>query len=402
MQITSEKSIEVTGFTWPKGYYADSTHAGLKPDSDDMGWLYSEVPADAAGVYTTNQFQAAPTKLTKQTINVSHKLQAVVMNAGNANSCNGSQGETDALMMQKITADRLQIDTNMVGIASTGVIGEPLPMAKIKAGISQLKLTPNVGLTKAILTTDTHPKTITVKCLIGGKEVTTTGFCKGSGMIHPNMATMLGFVITDAAIAGNDLQQLLSTTVDETFNQITVDGDTSTNDMVVSMANGVANNDPLKKTDSDYPTFVAAFKTVLTHLAQEIAGDGEGASKLVEVNVTGAYDHLEGQQVAKAIVGSNLVKAMIFGEDGNWGRIMQAIGQTTAHVDLDGISVAINDLQLVKNSLGTGIEDADVTKTLKQSKVTIDVDLNSGQASGTAWGCDLTYQYVQINASYRS
>ncbi len=168
------------------------------------------------------------------------------------------------------------------------------------------------------------------------------------------------------------------------------------------MANGAAGNDPLKETDSDYPTFVVAFKKVLTHLAQEIAGDGEGASKLVEVNVTGVYDHLEGQQVAKAIVGSNLVKAMIFGEDGNWGRIMQAIGQTTAHVDLDGVSIAINDLQLVKNSLGTGIDDAEVSKTLNQPKVTIDVDLNAGQASGTAWGCDLTYKYVQINASYRS
>ncbi|MEE8823247.1 arginine biosynthesis bifunctional protein ArgJ [Lentilactobacillus sunkii] len=402
MQMTSEDSIEVSKFTWPKGFYADSTHAGLKPDQDDMGWIYSETPADAAGVYTTNQFQAAPTKLTKLTINVAHQLQAVVMNSGNANSCNGEQGETDALLMQKMAADRLKIDASEVGIASTGVIGEPLPMAKIKDGISQLKLTHNVGLTKAILTTDTHPKTITVKCMVDGKEITTTGFCKGSGMIHPNMATMLGFVTTDAAIAGADLQHLLSTTVDETFNQITVDGDTSTNDMVVVMANGAAENEPLEEGTADYSTFVSAFKKVLTHLAQEIAGDGEGASKLVEVNVAGAYNHLEGQQVAKAIVGSNLVKAMIFGEDGNWGRIMQAIGQTTAHVDLNGVSVSINGLQLVKNSLGTGIDDDEVTKTLKQMKVTIDVDLNAGKATGTAWGCDLTYKYVQINASYRS
>ncbi|CAM3007421.1 bifunctional glutamate N-acetyltransferase/amino-acid acetyltransferase ArgJ [Lentilactobacillus buchneri] len=402
MQMTSKTLIEVSQFTWPKGFSADSTHAGFKPDQDDMGWLYSSTPANAAGVYTTNQFQAAPTKLTKQTINLAHQLQAVVMNSGNANSCNGAQGETDALMMQKMTADRLQIDPQLVGIASTGVIGEPLPMDKIKAGISQLKLTQNVGVTKAILTTDTHPKTMTVKCLIDGQEVTTTGFCKGSGMIHPNMATMLGFVTTDAAIAGGDLQQLLSTTVDETFNQITVDGDTSTNDMVVVMANGAAENQPLTKADPDYPTFAAAFKQVLTHLAQEIAGDGEGASKLVEVNVSGAYNHLEGQRVAKAIVGSNLVKAMIFGEDGNWGRIMQAIGQTTAHVDLNGVSVAINDLQLVHNCLGTGIDDDKVAATLKQNKVVIDVDLHAGKATGTAWGCDLTYQYVQINASYRS
>ncbi|GAA3194578.1 bifunctional glutamate N-acetyltransferase/amino-acid acetyltransferase ArgJ [Lentilactobacillus kefiri] len=402
MQMTSEDLIEVSTFTWPKGFYADSTHAGLKQDSDDMGWIYSEAPADAAGVYTTNQFQAAPTKLTKQTINLAHQLQAVVMNSGNANSCNGNQGEGDALMMQKMTADRLQIQPELVGIASTGVIGEPLPMAKIKDGISHLKLTKNSGLTKAILTTDTHAKTITVKCMVDGHEVTTTGFCKGSGMIHPNMATMLGFVTTDAAIEGNHLQELLSSTVDETFNQITVDGDTSTNDMVVVMANGAAGNQPLQEDSQDYPTFVMAFKKVLAHLAQEIAGDGEGASKLVEVNVTGADSHLEGQQVAKAIVGSNLVKAMIFGKDGNWGRIMQAIGQTTAHVDVNGVSVSINGLQLVKNSLGTGIDDDKVTKTLEQKKVTIDVDLNVGEFSGTAWGCDLTYKYVQINASYRS
>ncbi|GAA2983046.1 bifunctional glutamate N-acetyltransferase/amino-acid acetyltransferase ArgJ [Lentilactobacillus parakefiri] len=402
MQITGNALIETSQFTWPKGFSADSTHAGFKPDQDDMGWLYSSTPASSAGVYTTNQFQAAPTKLTKQTINLAHQLQAVVMNSGNANSCNGTQGETDALMMQKMAAERLQIDPKLVGIASTGVIGEPLPMDKIKAGISQLKLTENVGVTKAILTTDTHPKTITVKCLIDGQKVTITGFCKGSGMIHPNMATMLGFVTTDAAIAGVELQQLLSTTVDETFNQITVDGDTSTNDMVVVMANGAAGNQPLTKDAMDYPTFVSAFKKVLTHLAQEIAGDGEGASKLVEVNVSGAYDHQESQQVAKAIVGSNLVKAMVFGEDGNWGRIMQAIGQTSAHVDLNGVSVAINHLQLVHNSLGTGIEDDKVAETLKQHKVVIDVDLHAGKATGTAWGCDLTYQYVQINASYRS
>ncbi|WP_367334173.1 bifunctional glutamate N-acetyltransferase/amino-acid acetyltransferase ArgJ [Lentilactobacillus sp.] len=402
MQVDSEDEIEVSPFDWPKGFYSDSTHAGLKPEGDDMGCIYSEVPAEAAGVYTTNQFQAAPTTLTKQTINLNHQLQAVVMNSGNANSCNGEQGISDAEMMQQMVADRLQIHANLVGIASTGVIGEPLPMAKIKAGISELKLTKNVGLTKAILTTDTHPKTMTVKCVINDQPVTITGFCKGSGMIHPNMATMLGFVTTDAVISGSQLQQLLSHTVDETFNQITVDGDTSTNDMVVVMANGQAHNQPLTDTNPDYSTFAVAFETVLAHLAKEIAGDGEGASKLVEVNVKGALNHLEGQQVAKAIVGSNLVKAMIFGEDGNWGRIMQAIGQTDAHVDIDGVSVSINGIQLVKNSMGTGIDDAEVSATLKNKVVTIDVNLNAGSAAGTAWGCDLTYKYVQINASYRS
>ncbi|KRL22323.1 bifunctional glutamate N-acetyltransferase/amino-acid acetyltransferase ArgJ [Lentilactobacillus kisonensis] len=402
MQMTSENSIEVTAFTWPTGFYSDATHAGLKEAQDDMGWLYSQVPASAAGVYTTNQFQAAPTKLTKATINRQYQLQAVIVNSGNANSCNGSQGETDALMMQSLAANKLQIDQQLVAVASTGVIGEPLPMAKIKTGISQLALSQSVGITQAVLTTDTHSKTITVKCLIDQQLVTITGFCKGSGMIHPNMATMLGFVTTDAAIDGQHLQELLSTTVDETFNQITVDGDTSTNDMVMVMANGMAGNKPLTQNSDDYPTFVQAFKRVLTHLAQEIAGDGEGASKLVEVNVTGAFNHLEAQQVAKAIVGSNLVKAMIFGADANWGRVMQAIGQTTAHVDINGVSVSINGMQLVKNSVAAIVDDHKVSASLNNKQVSIAVDLNAGVAEGTAWGCDLTYKYVQINASYRS
>ncbi|GHP14617.1 arginine biosynthesis bifunctional protein ArgJ [Lentilactobacillus fungorum] len=402
MQMTSENSILTTKFAWPLGYYSDSVHVGLKPNQDDMGWLYSKVPAAAAGVYTTNQFQAAPTKLTKQTINSHHQIQAVVMNSGNANSCNGPSGWADAMTMQKIAAKKLAIDPNLVAIASTGVIGEPLPMAKIQAGINHLALSQSKGITKAILTTDTHPKTITLKCVINNRPVTLTGFCKGSGMIHPNMATMLGFVVTDAAIEGSQLQKLLRTTVDETFNQITVDGDTSTNDMVMVMANGLAGNESLNETNEDYPTFVTAFKQVLTKLAQEIAGDGEGASKLVEVNVTGAYNHTEGQQVAKAVVGSNLVKAMIFGADANWGRVMQAIGQTTAHVDVNGVRVAINGTQLVKNSVATEFDEAKVAASLKNSQVTIEVDLNAGSAAGTAWGCDLTYKYVQINASYRS
>lgn len=402
MQMESENSIEISKFEWPNGFYSDAAHSGLKATGDDLGWLYSKVPASAAGVYTTNQFQAAPTTLTKQTINLDHCLQAMVMNAGNANSCNGDQGMTDAETMQQLAAEKLDINPKLVGVASTGVIGELLPMVKIENGISKLDLTKTDAVTKAILTTDTHPKTITVKCLIDNQLVTLTGFCKGSGMIHPNMATMLGFVTTDAAIAGDQLQSLLSTTVDQTFNQITVDGDTSTNDMVIVMANGMAQNQPLTTNHPDYPTFVSAFKTVLTKLAQAIAGDGEGASKLVEVNVSGAANHNEAQQAAKEIVGSNLVKAMIFGEDANWGRIMQALGQTNVHLDVDGVSVSANGIQLVKNSMGTGFNEDKIAESLKAKKVTIDVDLNVGDAFGTAWGCDLTYKYVQINAAYRS
>jgi len=401
----TETTYEVTPFTWPTGYKADGVHVGLRknPTKKDMGWLYSEVPAQAAGTYTTNQFQAAPTKLTKQSINQEHLLQAVVMNTANANSVTGKQGMIDAKKMQALAADKLQIDHDLVGVASTGIIGEPLPMDLIAKGVKKLQLLDNDYVTEAVLTTDTHTKTMTTKVTLDGKVVTISGFCKGSGMIHPKMATMLGFVVTDANVADGALQEMLSQQVDATFNQITVDGDTSTNDMVVTMANGLADNEPIENDDSENSQkFISAYNAVLTHLAQEIAGDGEGSTKLVEVNVEHAANHDDAQKVAKAIVGSNLVKAAIFGEDANWGRIIAAIGQTNAKVDIDHTSVWLNDLSLVTDS-HTAYFDEDVMKqSLTENKITILVDLNAGDATGQAWGCDLTYNYVRINATYRS
>jgi len=401
----TETTYEVTPFTWPTGYKADGVHVGLRknPTKKDMGWLYSEVPAQAAGTYTTNQFQAAPTKLTKQSINKEHLLQAVVMNTANANSVTGKQGMIDAKKMQALAADKLQIDHDLVGVASTGIIGEPLPMDLIAKGVKKLQLLDNDYVTEAVLTTDTHTKTMTTKVTLDGKVVTISGFCKGSGMIHPKMATMLGFVVTDANVADGALQEMLSQQVDATFNQITVDGDTSTNDMVVTMANGLADNEPIENDDSENSQkFISAYNAVLTHLAQEIAGDGEGSTKLVEVNVEHAANHDDAQKVAKAIVGSNLVKAAIFGEDANWGRIIAAIGQTNAKVDIDHTSVWLNDLSLVTDS-HTAYFDEDVMKqSLTENKITILVDLNAGDATGQAWGCDLTYNYVRINATYRS
>lgn len=399
------KSYEVIPFTWPKGFKADGVHAGLRknPNKKDMGWLYSEVPAQAAGTYTTNQFQAAPTKLTKDTINQDHLLQAMVMNTAVANSVTGEQGMIDAKQMQKLAADKLEISSDLVGVASTGLIGELLPMPTISKGISQLQLLDNDYVTEAVLTTDKHTKTITTQLTIDGKVVTISGFCKGSGMIHPKMATMLGFVVTDAKIADGELQAMLSEEVDSTFNQITVDGDTSTNDMVVTMANGLAGNTPITNDGGeDYQTFITAYNAVLSQLAQDIAGDGEGSTKLVEVNVENAATHADAQKVAKAIVGSNLVKAAIFGEDANWGRIIAAIGQTDAQIDVEHTSVWLNDLPLVDNSRSADFDEAEMKQALKNNKVTILVDLNSGIASGQAWGCDLTYNYVRINATYRS
>ncbi|MQS52822.1 bifunctional glutamate N-acetyltransferase/amino-acid acetyltransferase ArgJ [Companilactobacillus mishanensis] len=393
---------QIIPFAWPKGYSSDGVHAGLREDRNDMGWIFSEVPAQAAGTYTTNQFQAAPTKLTKNTINQDHKLQAVIMNSANANSCTGKQGDEDALTSQKLVADKLNINANLVGVASTGIIGEMLPMDIIKKGISELKLTDNKEVTTAILTTDKHAKTISVQLDIDGTPVTISGFCKGSGMIHPKMATMLGFVVTDAKVQDGLLQEMLSKEVDTTFNQITVDGDTSTNDMVVTMANGLANNAEITKSSSDYSNFVEAFHAVLAELAKDIASDGEGATKLVEVNVKNAANHDDAQKVSKAIVGSNLVKSAIFGEDPNWGRIVAAIGQTDAKVDIDHTSIWLNKLPLVENSHGAGFDEAEMKKALSSNKITILVDLNSGSSEGQAWGCDLTYNYVRINASYSS
>lgn len=403
--LEETKTYQEVPFTWPKGYKADGVHVGLRknPNKKDMGWLYSEVPAQAAGTYTTNQFQAAPTKLTKQTINQDHLLQGMVMNTAVANSVTGEQGMIDAKKMQKLAADKMGIDANLVGVASTGVIGENLPMDLIQKGVSQLELLDNDLVTEAILTTDTHPKTISTQIEIDGKTVTISGFCKGSGMIHPKMATMLGFVVTDAKIADDQLQSMLSQQVDKTFNQITVDGDTSTNDMVVTFANGMADNTPISIDDGDnFEKFTAAYNAVLTKLAQDIAEDGEGSTKLVEVNVENAATHADAQRVAKAIVGSNLVKAAIFGEDANWGRIIAAIGQTDAVVDIDHTSVWLNDLPLVDNSHSADFDETVMKEALTDKKITVLVDLNSGTATGQAWGCDLTYNYVRINATYRS
>lgn len=396
--------VTLTNFQWPTGYYNDGIEMGLGvSDKLDFGYLVSEVPASAAGTYTTNKFQAAPTKLTKNTINQDHQLQAVVMNSACANSCTGKQGEQNALTEQQLMSKKLGIDLNLVGVASTGLIGAQLPMDKVTAGIEKLSPHYDDNVTKAVMTTDKKPKQACVQIKMGGKTVTITGFAKGSGMIHPKMATMLGFVTTDAGIDGELLQQTLSQNVDTTFNQITVDGDTSTNDMVVVMANGMAGAPKLTSTDdADFSIFQAGLHLVLQELAKQIAADGEGATKLVECNVKGAFNDLEGQEVAKAIVGSNLVKAAIFGQDPNWGRIISTIGMTNAHVDIDHVDIEVNGIKMVEDSLGLSFDQQAASDSMGANKVVIDVNLHVGPASGQAWGCDLTYNYVKINASYHT
>ncbi|KRL07170.1 MAG: bifunctional glutamate N-acetyltransferase/amino-acid acetyltransferase ArgJ [Liquorilactobacillus hordei] len=399
--ITTKKFVE-TEFDWPKGFYSDAKHIGLKHKKLDFGWLYSKVPATAAGVYTTNKFCAAPTAKTKEIVSQNHKLQAIIANSAIANSCTGLQGEKDVLTEQKLVAQKLEINPDLVGVASTGLIGTCLPMDKIEQGVTELNLTSNTDLTKAILTTDTKQKIVSVDFKIQGVNCKISGFAKGSGMIHPKMATMLAFITTDVAIADDTLQALLSELTDVTFNQITVDGDTSTNDMVLTLANGMAGNEELTKENSDYQTFKDVLHFVLQKLAQKIAADGEGATKLVEANVLAAQNKPDAQAIAKAIVGSNLVKAALFGADPNWGRIISTIGATPATYNPQTIDIKINEFLVVKQSLAVDFDKEEVSNSLKQDVITLTIDLHDGQYDGQAWGCDLTYEYVKINATYSS
>ncbi|KRM92104.1 bifunctional ornithine acetyltransferase N-acetylglutamate synthase protein [Liquorilactobacillus cacaonum DSM 21116] len=399
--ITTEDFNEST-FAWPKGFYSDATHIGLKNQKLDFGWIYSKVPAKTAGVYTTNKFCAAPTAKTKEIVSKNHELQAIIANSAIANSCTGLQGENDVLTEQALVAKRLDISPELVGVASTGLIGAFLPMDKIEKGISELTLATNTDITKAILTTDTKAKIISVDFDIQGIPCKISGFAKGSGMIHPKMATMLAFVTTDIAIADNTLQPLLSELTDITFNQITVDGDTSTNDMVLTLANGLAGNAPIKENSPDYQLFKAALHFVLQKLAQKIAADGEGATKLVESNVLNAQSSSDAQKIAKAIVGSNLVKAAIFGADPNWGRIISTIGATSADFNPKTIDIKINEFPVVQQSLAVDFDEAQISNSLKKDIITLTVNLNDGDFAGQAWGCDLTYDYVKINATYSS
>lgn len=400
--MNAEKEYHEIEFTWPQGFYSDGVNTGMRQNRPDLGWIYSKIPAAAAGVYTTNKVCAAPTTLTKQIVTQNHQLQAIVMNSVFANSCTGKQGEKDVAVEQQLVAEKLHIAPSLVGVASTGLIGSYLPMEKITAGIKKLQGTKSDTVTEAVMTTDTRSKKISVSFKLGKQECVMTGFAKGSGMIHPNMATMLAFITTDAAVSPVVLQNLISELADETFNQITVDGDTSTNDMVVALANGAAQNEILTSSSHSLTVFKAALHHVLAFLAQSIAADGEGATKLVEVNVAGAASVQDGKKIAKAIVGSSLVKAALFGNDPNWGRVMSTIGATDAAFDPQTITIKLNNILVVNQSLAAEFDRDAAAESLKGSKVTIDVDLHNGMFHGQAWGCDLTYGYVKINAAYHS
>lgn len=401
--------VQDGGVTTPKGFKAAGLHCGLKKtDRNDLGVIVCDVPAAAAAVYTTNLFQAAPLQVTRESLNAGRTLRAMLVNSGNANACTGAQGEADAREMQARMAEALGVSKDDVAVASTGVIGVLLNMEKVNAGIEQLpsKLRDDVQgaeeFCKAILTTDLVKKVSCVSVTIDGQQVTIAGAAKGSGMIHPNMATMLGFVTTDANIASELLQEALSKVTDVSFNMITVDGDTSTNDMLVAMASGLASNREMTRNHPDYAAFFAGLRHVCQELAKMIARDGEGATKLIETSVIGASSDEAAQAIAKTIIGSSLVKSAVYGADANWGRIIAAVGRAGQPVNVNTVDIRLGDILVLEQSSPVAFDEDIALAYLKGDTINIHVNLNMGSGSALAWGCDLTYDYVRINAAYRS
>ncbi len=392
-----------------KGFTASGVHCGVRRNRTkrDLALIFSEVPASAAAVYTTNLVKGAPLAVTKAHI-ADGKAPALICNNGNATTCNANGIEIAEKTCDLLAAE-LGIPANDVVVASTGVIGQPLDITPIAAGIPMLKagLGDNSLLAaEGIMTTDTKVKEIAVSFTVGGVECKIGGIAKGSGMIHPNMATMLVFITTDCAISPAMLQKALSSDIADTFNMVSVDGDTSTNDMVTVLANGMAGNAEITANGADFETFMKALNTVTVHLCRCIAGDGEGATKLLECQVTGAADLSTAKTVAKSVICSSLTKAAMFGADANWGRVLCAIGYSGAAVDVNRIDVAFKSakgtIAVCENGAGIDFSEEIAKEILLESEIEILVDLKSGDASSTAWGCDLTYDYVKINGDYRT
>lgn len=406
IKVESITKLENGSIVMPKGFSAIGTANGLKKEKRDLGVIICEVPASCAAVYTTNQIQAAPLQVTKDSIAAEGKLQAIIVNSGNANACTGTKGLQDAYEMRALGAEHFGVKENYVAVASTGVIGVPLPMDIIRKGISTLTPAKAVSeahsFSEAILTTDLITKETCYEMIIDGKKVTIAGVAKGSGMIHPNMATMLSFITTDINIEHEVLQTALSQITDHTFNQITVDGDTSTNDMVIVMASGLSETKPITMEHKDWETFVFTLQKVCEDLAKKIAQDGEGATKLIEVNVLGALTNEEAKKIAKQIVGSSLVKTAIYGEDPNWGRIISSIGQSEVEINPNTIDITLQSIAVLKNSEPQMFSEEEMKKRLQEHEIIIDVYLHLGEENGSAWGCDLSYEYVKINACYRT
>ena len=401
------------GVTAAKGYEAASTAAGIKYQGrTDMALIYSQVPCVSAGTFTTNVVKAAPVKWDRQIVDSGAGVQVVVVNSGIANACTGEEGMGYCKETAEAAAKALNIDAAGVLVGSTGVIGMQLPMQKLVDGIQILAGKKAEGLQSghdaalAIMTTDTVEKEMAVEIEIGGKTVTIGGMSKGSGMIHPNMCTMLAFITTDAAITKEALQKALSEDVEDTYNMISVDGDTSTNDTAILLANGLAGNQEITYASPEYETFKEALHMVNETLAKKMAGDGEGATALFEVKVVGAESIKQAKTLAKSVVCSNLTKAAIAGHDANWGRILCAMGYSGVQFDPEKVDLFFESkagkLQIIENGVATDYSEEVATKILSEPEITATADIKMGDYSATAWGCDLTHEYININADYRS
>lgn len=407
------KKIE-GGVTSPKGFMAAGLRAGVKPGktNKDMAMILSAEPAVSAGVFTRNVVKAAPVLADQKVVKEQETAKAIVVNSGNANACTGAQGMENVKATQQEAAKALSIKEEEVLVCSTGVIGQQLPVDVILKGCNLLAeaLTEDVSggedAAEAILTTDTCKKQVAVTVTLGDKTATIGAMCKGSGMIHPNMGTMLGFITTDAAISKTLLQKALSEIVEDTFNMVSVDGDTSTNDTVLVLANGMAGNLPITEETEAYQAFKEALAYICESLAKMIAGDGEGCTRLFEVTAKGAATKEAAKTLAKSVVTSSLTKAAVFGKDANWGRILCAMGYSGVTFDPEKVDIVLESeegvVQLVKDGLATDYSEELATKILSANPVKALVDVKDGTWEATAWGCDLTYEYVSINADYRS
>ena len=401
------------GVTAAKGFMANGLNAGIKNNiKKDMALVYSEVPCKAAGTFTTNRVKAAPVKWDYKIVHESEYVQAVVVNSGVANACTGEEGYGYCMDMSKAVGAEMNIPAESVLVASTGVIGKQLPMDVILKGIKELPkdlsgdLEHGTLAAEAIMTTDTKSKQVAVQVEIGGKTVTIGGMCKGSGMIHPNMCTMLCFITTDCAISKELLQKSLSESIDETFNMISVDGDTSTNDTVLVLANGMAGNAKITEENEDYKKFHEALYYINEELSKKIAGDGEGCTCLFEVKVLNALTKADAKTMAKSVVMSSLTKAAVYGHDANWGRILCAMGYSGADFDPELVDIyfesSAGKLKIVEDGRATDYSEEKATEILSKEHVIAICDCKQGDFNATAYGCDLTHEYVNINADYRS
>jgi len=401
------------GATAAKGFSAAACAAGIKyKDRTDMAMLYAGNMCRAAGTFTTNVVKAAPVLWDRQLVNERGTAQAVVINSGIANACTGEEGMSYCRQTAEAAAEALGIPADSVLVASTGVIGMQLPMDRIAEGVRMLapKLENTIeaghSAAKAIMTTDTRPKEVAVQTTIDGKVVTVGGMCKGSGMIHPNMCTMLSFITTDANISQELLQEALREDIKDTYNMVSVDGDTSTNDTVLLLASGLAGNKEITEKGEEYFLFTEALREVNTALARKIAGDGEGATALFEVKVTGAASKEDAVKLSKSVVGSSLTKAAIYGHDANCGRVLCALGYAGVDFDPDKVDLtfesAAGTIKVIEDGVMLNFDEVKAKAILSQSEVTAIADMKMGDACATAWGCDLTHEYVSINADYRS